>query len=149
MKITLLKKFRLSAGVSTIALLNASLLLSGATAQQATSVDQEEDVVVVTGRRMSSAAEAVGEGEAGNTVSVTREALLSAPSGVSGLKALEGLPGFNVQTDGALGLYEFGNSVIHHFSIRRILNSHGAGFSFPYASGILIIGICIKYMFTG
>ena len=65
--------------------------------------DEGEDIVVVTGRRMSTAADAIGEGEAGNTISVTREALLSAPSGVSGLKALEGLPGFNVQTDGALG----------------------------------------------
>src|SRR5690606_3554814 len=37
--------------------------------------------------------------------------LLSAPPGISGLKMLEYLPGFNVQSDGALGLYEFGNSV--------------------------------------
>lgn len=35
----------------------------------------------------------------------------SAPPGISGLKMLEQLPGFNVQTDGPLGLYEFGNSV--------------------------------------
>ncbi|PQA86833.1 TonB-dependent receptor [Hyphococcus luteus] len=73
--------------------------------------ESAEDVVVVTGRRVSNASLAVGVDEASNTVSVTREALLSAPAGVSGLKALEGLPGFNVQTDGALGLYEFGNSV--------------------------------------
>jgi iron complex outermembrane receptor protein len=45
-----------------------------------------------------------------NTVAVTRKAL-SAPAGISGRKMLKQLPGFNVQTDGALGLYEFGNSV--------------------------------------
>jgi len=90
-----------------------------ANAQQA--ADEQEDVVVVTGRRVSTAADAVGEGEAGNTISVTRAALLSAPSGVSGLKALEGLPGFNVQTDGALGLYEFGNSVtVRAFNFQQV-----------------------------
>ncbi|MBL4602494.1 MAG: TonB-dependent receptor, partial [Emcibacteraceae bacterium] len=90
-----------------------------ATAQQA--ADEGEDIIVVTGRRMSTAADAIGEGEAGNTISVTREALLSAPSGVSGLKALEGLPGFNVQTDGALGLYEFGNSVtVRAFNFQQV-----------------------------
>ncbi|MCJ2182795.1 TonB-dependent receptor [Novosphingobium sp. 1949] len=66
---------------------------------------------MVTGRRVSEADEAIGTGKVTNTVAVTREALLSAPSGISGLKMLETLPGFNVQTDGALGLYEFGNSV--------------------------------------
>ncbi|MCJ2179814.1 TonB-dependent receptor [Novosphingobium album (ex Hu et al. 2023)] len=71
----------------------------------------EAPVITVTGRRVSEAAEAIGEGSVTNTVAVTRDALLSAPSGVSGLKMLEQLPGFNVQTDGALGLYEFGNSV--------------------------------------
>jgi iron complex outermembrane receptor protein len=67
--------------------------------------------IVVTGRRVSEASLTIGENQVTNTVAVTREALLSAPSGVSGLKMLETLPGFNVQTDGALGLYEFGNSV--------------------------------------
>ena len=67
--------------------------------------------VVVNGRRISQASEAVGEDRVTSTVAVTRDALLSAPSGISGLKMLEALPGFNVQTDGALGLYEFGNSV--------------------------------------
>ncbi len=34
---------------------------------------------------------------------------------------LEGLPGFNVQTDGALGLYEFGNSVtVRAFNLQQI-----------------------------
>ncbi len=91
-----------------------------ANAQQSAE-NQEEDIVVVTGRRVSTAEDAVGIGEAGNTVSVTREALLSAPAGISGLKALEGLPGFNVQTDGALGLYEFGNSVtVRAFNFQQV-----------------------------
>lgn len=67
--------------------------------------------IVVVGRRVSEASEAIGVDRVTNTVAVTRDALLSAPSGISGLKMLETLPGFNVQTDGALGLYEFGNSV--------------------------------------
>ncbi|MEJ2409620.1 MAG: TonB-dependent receptor, partial [Novosphingobium sp.] len=67
--------------------------------------------IMVTGRRLSQAAEAIGTGHARQTASVTRKALLSAPPGISGLKMLEYLPGFNVQTDGPLGLYEFGNSV--------------------------------------
>ena len=34
---------------------------------------------------------------------------------------LESLPGFNVQTDGALGLYEFGNSVtVRAFNLQQI-----------------------------
>jgi iron complex outermembrane receptor protein len=60
---------------------------------------------------MSDASQSIGEDQVTSTVAVTRKALLSAPAGVSGLKMLEQLPGFNVQTDGALGLYEFGNSV--------------------------------------
>lgn len=94
------------------------LLLAGAAFQgpvalaQDTASDRgEEDEIRVTGRRISQASEAIGEDEISNVVAVTREALLSAPAGISGLKMLEQLPGFNVQTDGALGLYEFGNSV--------------------------------------
>lgn len=105
-------------------LLATGLVAQDSSAQQANTTvadENEEDIVVVTGRRVSTAADAIGEGEAGNTVSVTREALLSAPSGVSGLKALEGLPGFNVQTDGALGLYEFGNSVtVRAFNFQQV-----------------------------
>ena len=79
------------------------------------------DVVVVQGRRMSEADEAVGLDQASNVVAVTREALLSAPAGISGLKMLESLPGFNVQTEGALGLYEFGNSVtVRAFNLQQI-----------------------------
>ncbi|WP_254784312.1 TonB-dependent receptor [Sphingomonas sp. OK281] len=77
--------------------------------------------MVVSGRRISQADEAVGQDRITSTVAVTREALLSAPSGISGLKMLESLPGFNVQTDGALGLYEFGNSVqVRAFNLDQI-----------------------------
>ena len=94
----------------------AALLLASAAGALSTAQAQEpaagdEDLITVTGRRVSQASEAIGEDKISNVVAVTREALLSAPSGISGLKMLEQLPGFNVQTDGALGLYEFGNSV--------------------------------------
>ena len=79
------------------------------------------DTVFVEGRRISQTDLAIGLDEATNTVAVTREELLSAPSGISGLKMLETLPGFNVQTDGALGLYEFGNSVtVRAFNLQQI-----------------------------
>jgi iron complex outermembrane receptor protein len=77
--------------------------------------------VVVTGRRVSSAAAAIGTDQTRNTITISKEALLSAPSGVSGLKMLESLPGFNVQANDALGLYEFGNSVfVRAFNFRQI-----------------------------
>ncbi|MAK59633.1 MAG: TonB-dependent receptor [Ponticaulis sp.] len=87
--------------------------------------DDEEtatmDTVYVEGRRVSQTDEAIGLDEATNTVAVTRDQLLSAPGGISGLKMLESLPGFNVQTDGALGLYEFGNSVtVRAFNLQQI-----------------------------
>ncbi len=120
-------KRQLKRGTSSI--LMSFLIATGLTAQDVnsqeanTNASQDDpiDELVVTGRRLSTASDAIGEGEAGNTISVTREALLSAPSGVSGLKALEGLPGFNVQTDGALGLYEFGNSVtVRAFNFQQV-----------------------------
>lgn len=77
--------------------------------------------ISVKGRRISQTDIAIGLDETSNTVAVTREELLSAPSGISGLKMLEYLPGFNVQTDGALGLYEFGNSVqVRAFNLPQI-----------------------------
>jgi iron complex outermembrane receptor protein len=77
--------------------------------------------VVVTGQRVSEASVAIGTDAITNTISVTREALLSAPSGISGLKMLESLPGFNVQANDALGLYEFGNSVfVRAFNFQQI-----------------------------
>ncbi|HEV7693851.1 MAG TPA: TonB-dependent receptor [Hyphomonadaceae bacterium] len=94
---------------------------AAAQAQEAPQQPAASDVVVIEGRRLSQAEEAIGVDEASNTVAVTREALLSAPAGISGLKMLEGLPGFNVQTDGALGLYEFGNSVtVRAFNLQQI-----------------------------
>ena len=87
----------------------AAALVPAAHAQEP--VGDDETSITVTGRRISQSSEAIGEDKVSNVVAVTREALLSAPSGISGLKMLEQLPGFNVQTDGALGLYEFGNSV--------------------------------------
>ncbi|MEZ5759358.1 MAG: TonB-dependent receptor [Emcibacteraceae bacterium] len=116
-----IRNISILASVSAIALTSTFAIIPASHAQQTNASSGQEDTVVVTGRRMSSAAEAVGEGQASNTISVTREALLSAPSGISGLKALEGLPGFNVQTDGALGLYEFGNSVtVRAFNFQQV-----------------------------
>ncbi|HEY0946828.1 MAG TPA: TonB-dependent receptor, partial [Opitutaceae bacterium] len=64
---------------------------------------------------------AIGTDSTRNTISITREALLAAPAGISGLKMLESLPGFNVQTSDALGLYEFGNSVtVRAFNYQQI-----------------------------
>ncbi|MAN74566.1 MAG: TonB-dependent receptor [Henriciella sp.] len=93
-----------------------------ASAQEETSAEEaRQETVFITGRRVSTTDEAIGLDEATNTVAVTREELLSAPSGISGLKMLESLPGFNVQTDGALGLYEFGNSVtVRAFNLQQI-----------------------------
>lgn len=103
----------------------SALAIGAAYAQEATTpapqASDPNDVVVVQGRRLSEADEAVGLDQASNVVAVTREALLSAPAGVSGLKMLEALPGFNVQTEGALGLYEFGNSVtVRAFNLQQI-----------------------------
>ena len=99
-----------------------SSLLSAPTAlAQAADEDAVMDIIVVEGRRTSQVDQAIGLDEATNTVAVTREELLSAPAGISGLKMLETLPGFNVQTDGALGLYEFGNSVtVRAFNLQQI-----------------------------
>lgn len=110
-------KFTKSASVAAIAvalvtLSQPAMAQSAAVAAEAASAGEAPaDEIMVTGRRLSEATEAIGEGSTTSTVAVTREALLSAPAGISGLKMLETLPGFNVQTDGALGLYEFGNSV--------------------------------------
>ncbi|MET0292082.1 MAG: TonB-dependent receptor [Steroidobacteraceae bacterium] len=79
------------------------------------------DEVVVTGSRVSDAAVAIGTDQTTATVGITREALLSAPAGITGLKVLESLPGFNVQANDALGMYEFGNSVsVRAFTFRQI-----------------------------
>lgn len=105
------------------ALLLAASILGGATpvlAQEADKVSEVE-TVVVTGKRLSEASVAIGTDHATATVSITREALLSAPAGITGLKMLESLPGFNVQANDALGMYEFGNSVsVRAFNFQQI-----------------------------
>lgn len=111
-------------GISSLALITLTGL-APAWAQEADAPATDDDAVmeavVVEGRRISQTDLAIGLGEATNTVAVTREELLSAPGGISGLKMLETLPGFNVQTDGALGLYEFGNSVtVRAFNLQQI-----------------------------
>lgn len=89
-------------------------------AQNETELEELEEVEV-TGRRVSEAAAAIGTGQATATVAITRAALLSAPAGITGLKVLESLPGFNVQANDALGMYEFGNSVtVRAFTFRQI-----------------------------
>lgn len=77
--------------------------------------------VQVVGKRTSEAEIAIGKNKSHNTVAITHKALLSAPAGTSGLKMLESLAGFNVQTNDALGLYEFGNSVsVRAFNFQQI-----------------------------
>ena len=99
----------------------ASLALSAAPPAFAQDHASQVEEVVVTGRRTSEASVAIGTDQVSNTISITRDALLSAPAGVSGLKMLEGLPGFNVQANDALGLYEFGNSVsVRAFNFQQI-----------------------------
>lgn len=99
-----------------------NLLLAGALVAPASGAcAQQIDELVVTGRRVSEAAVAIGTDQTTATVSITREALLSAPAGITGLKMLESLPGFNVQANDALGMYEFGNSVtVRAFSFTQI-----------------------------
>ncbi|MEK7343190.1 MAG: TonB-dependent receptor [Pseudomonadota bacterium] len=91
------------------------------TAQAQEPAAAEDDLITVTGRRVSDATKAIGTDQATATIAITREALLSAPAGISGLKMLESLPGFNVQANDALGLYEFGNSVfVRAFNFQQI-----------------------------
>ncbi len=77
--------------------------------------------MVVTGSRVSEARAAIGTDHPTATVAITSDALLSAPAGITGLKMLESLPGFNVQANDALGMYEFGNSVsVRAFNFQQI-----------------------------
>jgi len=102
-------------------LLGASLLGAAAPALAAETTPSAVEELVVTGSRVSEATVAIGTDHATATVSITREALLSAPAGVSGLKMLESLPGFNVQANDALGMYEFGNSVsVRAFNFQQV-----------------------------
>lgn len=95
-----------------IAALSSQSHIAVAQESQITSdAESTTEKIEVIGRRTSQNDLAIGLDKTTNTVAVTREELLSSPAGISGLKMLESLPGFNVTTDGALGLYEFGNSV--------------------------------------
>jgi iron complex outermembrane receptor protein len=105
------------------ALLLTASILGVATPVLAQEADKaaEVETLVVTGKRLSEASVAIGTDHATATVSITREALLSAPAGITGLKMLESLPGFNVQANDALGMYEFGNSVsVRAFNFQQI-----------------------------
>ncbi|MEP2602303.1 MAG: Plug domain-containing protein, partial [Paraglaciecola sp.] len=117
---TIHKYFRpslISASLATLFAASPALSQESDTTQSA----EAEEKIQVVGRRISETEIAIGTGEVTNTLAVTRDALLSAPAGISGLKMLESLPGFNVQTDGALGLYEFGNSVnVRAFNLSQI-----------------------------
>ncbi len=107
---------------SALAVLAVGAALSPSFAQETSEEEVAKlETVYIQGRRVSETDTAIGLDAATNTVAVTRDALLSAPGGISGLKMLETLPGFNVQTDGALGLYEFGNSVtVRAFNLQQI-----------------------------
>ncbi|PZQ53366.1 MAG: TonB-dependent receptor, partial [Phenylobacterium zucineum] len=97
----------------------AALAVAGPALGQTAPSDVEE--LVVTGSRLSEATVAIGTDEPTATVSITSDALLSAPAGITGLKMLESLPGFNVQANDALGMYEFGNSVsVRAFNFQQI-----------------------------
>ena len=113
---------RSTAIVRAIRLAAPALLLAQVThAQQAASTSADVSEVVVTGARVSEARTAIGTDHATATVAITSDALLSAPAGITGLKMLESLPGFNVQANDALGMYEFGNSVsVRAFNFQQI-----------------------------
>ncbi len=99
----------------------AFLLAQPSHAQQASQPSTDLTEVVVTGSRVSEARAAIGTDHATATVANTSDALLSAPAGITGLKMLESLPGFNVQANDALGMYEFGNSVsVRAFNFQQI-----------------------------
>ncbi|MFN9711709.1 MAG: TonB-dependent receptor [Alphaproteobacteria bacterium] len=103
-----------------LVLLGGAMLANPALSAEAPAPAEVEELVV-TGSRMSEATVAIGTDRVTATVSITSEALLSAPAGITGLKMLESLPGFNVQANDALGMYEFGNSVsVRAFTFRQI-----------------------------
>jgi iron complex outermembrane receptor protein len=102
-------------------LLGGSMLAGTPALAQAAGAGSAVDEVVVSARRLSEASVAIGTDAPTATVAITQDALLSAPAGTTGLKMLEGLPGFNVQANDALGMYEFGNSVsVRAFNFQQI-----------------------------
>lgn len=121
--------------VSTLILLAGITSISVQAAENhsktSTSIKQNHDIeqqevkqlaaVQVVGRRVSDAEIAIGNNQSHSTVAITQKGLLSAPAGTSGLKMLENLVGFNVQTNDPLGLYELGNSVtVRAFNVQQI-----------------------------
>jgi len=62
--------------------------------------------------RVTEPYQAVGFDSVRASTTVTRDALLSAPPGISGLKMLEGIPGVVMSNSDANGLYEFGNQLL-------------------------------------
>lgn len=101
----------------------ASLLVADSSwaGQAASPTEPQLSKVEVVGARVTEASAAIGEDKISNTLAISHQALLSAPAGTSGLKMLEALPGFNVQVNDALGLYEFGNSVfVRAFNLQQI-----------------------------
>ncbi|QKZ05616.1 MULTISPECIES: TonB-dependent receptor domain-containing protein [Pseudomonas] len=102
-------------------LLLGSLFADPAWAADDNTTEPRLDKVEVVGARVTEASAAIGEDKISNTLAISHQALLSAPAGTSGLKMLENLPGFNVQVNDALGLYEFGNSVfVRAFNLQQI-----------------------------
>ncbi|MBJ7411140.1 MAG: TonB-dependent receptor [Phenylobacterium sp.] len=111
-------KAKAARGMVSVGALLGALASSQAMAQTR---PPEIEELVVTGSRVSEATVAIGTDHATATVSITSDALLSAPAGITGLKMLESLPGFNVQANDALGMYEFGNSVsVRAFNFQQI-----------------------------
>lgn len=99
----------------------SGLLFGGLLSSPGWAADTTLDKVQVVGARVTEASAAIGEDRISNTLAISHQALLSAPAGTSGLKMLEALPGFNVQVNDALGLYEFGNSVfVRAFNLQQI-----------------------------
>ena len=104
-----------------LALLGATMLATPALGAEAEAPPAAVEELVVTGARVSEATVAIGTDHVTSTVSITSQSLLSAPAGITGLKMLESLPGFNVQANDALGMYEFGNSVsVRAFNFQQI-----------------------------
>ncbi|MDP0498832.1 MAG: TonB-dependent receptor [Verrucomicrobiota bacterium JB022] len=62
--------------------------------------------------RVTEPFQAVGFDSVRATTVVTRDALLAAPPGISGLKMLESIPGVVMSNSDANGLYEFGNQLL-------------------------------------
>lgn len=99
----------------------SGLLLMGLTVEGVLAQEAQLDKVEVVGARVTEANLAIGTDQISNTLTISHQALQSAPAGTSGLKMLEALPGFNVQSNDALGLYEFGNSVfVRAFNLQQI-----------------------------